>query len=347
VIAALERAIAKDHVAMRRILPVSLVWIVLATSTVHAQSWISSVFPERTYDFGTVARGSKLRHAFKVVNSTSREIHIADWRTKCGCTEVRVGAREIPPGTQTVVEATIDTSKFQGYKASGLTLVIDRPTPVELDLNINCFIRPDVLMNPGQVDFGVVPRGSKPSLVLNLTYTGGQSDWAVTKSQHGNSHLSAQLRELSRSPGGQVQYQLTASLDASVPPGFFKDEISLVTNDPSSPHIPITVSANVQAAVTISPAILNLGRVNPGQVVNKTILVRSNQSQPFKITEITSKSGDLTASPVPDQARPLHSVSISFKAPAQPGPYNGSLLIATDLKDEPPAKLTTFATIAP
>src|SRR4051794_19383897 len=101
-----------------------------------AQDWVASAFPERAFDFGTVARGSKILHAFKLFNRTNQEIHIADWRTKCGCTEVRVGSRVIPPGTLTVIEAVIDTTKFQGYKASGLTLVIDRPSFVEVDLNL-------------------------------------------------------------------------------------------------------------------------------------------------------------------------------------------------------------------
>src|SRR5262245_10702548 len=106
--------------------------------------WRTTVFPERTHDFGNVARGSRIRHAFPVINRTTTEIRIADWRTKCGCTDVRVGARVIPPGTQTTVEATIDTTRFQGYKASGLTLVLDRPAFDQIDLNMTCFIRGDV-----------------------------------------------------------------------------------------------------------------------------------------------------------------------------------------------------------
>jgi Protein of unknown function (DUF1573) len=334
---------------MRRVLPATFALVIFATTSALAQSpsWVSAVFPERSFDFGTVARGSKVRHAFKLVNSTGHDIHIADWRTKCGCTDVRVGTRDIPPGTQTVIEATVDTTKFQGYKASGLVLVLDKPSYAEVDLNLNCFIRSDVLLNPGQVDFGIVPRGSKQTVALSLTYAGAQPDWAVSKMQTVSALVTAQLRELSRSPGGQVQYQLTATLDPGAPPGFFKDEVALLTNDPSSPRIPITVSATIQAAVTVSPSILNLGRVRAGQEVKKTILVRSSQNQPFKITEVKSASGDITAASLPDQARPLQSVAITFKAPSQQGPFNTVLEIATDLKDEPPAKLNTFATIVP
>src|SRR3954464_2327174 len=131
---------------MCRVLTLIVVWAALAIPPAGAQDWVASAFPERSFDFGTVARGSKVLHTFKLLNRTDQEIHIANWRTKCGCTEVRVGAREIPPGTQTVIEAVIDTTKFQGYKSSGLFLVLDRPSVVEVELNLTCFIQGEVVL---------------------------------------------------------------------------------------------------------------------------------------------------------------------------------------------------------
>ena len=310
-----------------------------------ADSWVDTVFPERAFDFGTVARGSKVHHSFKLVNRTSDEIHIAAWRTKCGCTEVRVGAREVPPGTQTVIEAVIDTTKFQGYKASGLTLVLDRPTFAEIDLNLTCFIRGDLMLAPGQVDFGVVQRASAPPVTLNLIYSGGIPNWGIVRMQTQSTHLTSKLQELGRTPEGATQYQLIAQLKPTVANGYFKDEITLYTNDPSSPMIPISVSATVQTAVSLSPTILNLGRVRPGEVIKKTVLVRS--SQPFKLTDVKPSKSELSAQPDPEGARPLHVVNLTFKAPPTAGPYNAVCEISTDLKDEPPARLTTFATVAP
>src|SRR5262245_56668355 len=121
---------------MRRFMLVWLVTMVLLNPSVRGQDadWVASALPERAHDFGTVARGSQVRYAFPLVNRSNSEIRIADWRTKCGCTDVREGAKVIPPGTQTTVEATIDTTKFLGHKPSGLTLIFERPQFVEIDL---------------------------------------------------------------------------------------------------------------------------------------------------------------------------------------------------------------------
>ncbi len=80
---------------MSRLLMVSVAWSCLSITTGSAclaqSDWLTAAFPERAYDFGTVARGSQIRHAFPIVNTTNQDIRIADWRTKCGCTDVKVG----------------------------------------------------------------------------------------------------------------------------------------------------------------------------------------------------------------------------------------------------------------
>ena len=116
-----------------------LVWaaLVLVTGTFFCGSparavqpdWISQVFPERTHDFGVVAKGSQVRYTFPVINRTDMEVRIVEWKTKCGCTDVRVGSKVIPPGTQTTIEATIDTTRFSGPKASGLGSLSRPPDP--------------------------------------------------------------------------------------------------------------------------------------------------------------------------------------------------------------------------
>ena len=90
-------------------------------------------------------------------------------------------------------------------------------------------------------------------------------NWAVTEMKTISDHIVAELRETGRSPGGQVSYALTATLKASAPIGIFKDEITLKTNDPSSPSIPVSVSAVVQSNVIVSPSVINFGTSRPGR----------------------------------------------------------------------------------
>ena len=318
--------------------------LVIGANSASAQTWTpDALFPESAHDFGTVARGTKLRYTFWLVNTTNSDIQIVGWQPKCGCTEVKVGARDVPPGTRTPIEATLDTTRFQGRKDSGLTLNIAGPAYAQKDLSLRCFIRGDILLDPGVADFGIVARGTKPVLVMNLTYRGGQPGWAITGAKTISEHVTAEIKGPIQAAGGGIQYQITANLNPSAPPGYLKDEIVLKTNDPAGAAIPISVAANVQAAVVVSPGNLIFGRVKPGQTITRDVLVRS--SQKFKITDAKSAKTELSAGKAGEVEAPLQKLTITLKAPMQPGPFNAEMQVSTNLKDEPPAKFTAYATV--
>lgn len=320
--------------------------LVLAYShQIPGQDWIPSVFPDKTHDFGTVAKGSKLRHSFRVTNSTSKEIHIQAYRTKCGCTEVKIGADRIPPGTQTTIEATLDTTNFQGVKASGLTLVIDQPVSTEVDLNMNCFIRGDVLLTPGLIEFGPVPRTESPTRELTLQYLGGSPDFQITGSQHGSPRLKVKITEQNRS-AGQVSYAINANLTAESKLGFYKDQITLKTNDPASPEIPIFITAQINGLLSATPSIMNLGSLSKGSTIEKTVIIKATQG--FRLTAAKATKGNVTASLTESpENKQLHTLKIQYKAPEAAGPDHSILEITTDIKDEPPAVIQLFANVTP
>lgn len=333
---------------MRLIAPLLLMMNLGATATpggAYDGDWRTVVFPERAYDFGVVARGSRIRHAFPVVNRTNSEIRIVDWKTKCGCTDVKVGAKVIPPGAQTTIEATIDTTKFQGFKASGLRLMIDRPVWEEIDLNLTCIIRGDLTLAPGLFDFGVVRRSAKPpTATLTLTYAGGRSDWEITGLKTQTAAVKAEAKELARTADGQIHWRITATLQPSVAPGFFKDEITVISNDPANAAFPISVAANLQSAVTVTPSIINFGTLQPGQTVSKVIHVRSTSS--FAITKLTSTGKEVEPKEPKEGPAADHVVNLVLHAPTALGPLNAMIDVQTDLQDEPPARIKAFANVA-
>ncbi len=253
----------------------------------------------------------------------------------------------IPPGTQTTIEATINTTNFQGYKPSGLTLTLDRPSWAVVDLNLTCFIRSDINLNPGQLDFGIVRRSAKlPSSSLTLTYAGGRSDWSILQMKTQTAKVKAEAKEIGRTADGQINWLITATLQPAVTTGSFKDELTLITNDTPALSIPISVAANIQTAISVTPSIINLGRVRPGQTLSKSNLhVRS--SAPFALTKVTATRSELTlAEPKPGSIAD-HLVNLTFKAPETPGPYHAIVKIETDLKGEPPSQVKVFATVTP
>lgn len=326
----------------------SIAWSPLQGQQAATTDWVEVVFPERSHNFGTVAKGSILRHRFVVANRTNKEIHISGYKPKCGCTDVTLGAQTIPPGSQTTIEAVFDTTKFRGYKGSGMTLFLDQPTSRSIDYDLSCFIQDEVEVDPGVIDFGEVKRGTTPEKAVTLRYSGSERDWRILDSRHGNSSLFAELSEVSRSKEGVVEYRLLARLDPKLlRNGNFRDEVTLVTNDPQRRTIPVSVAAKVTSEVALSPSVLNLGSVKPGQRVERTVLLRA--SSPFQVIGSKAVEGSISLADEPsDTSRPVHQVKVAVEAPPEAsGSYHAILEIETDHPNEPPVRLTTFATVVP
>ncbi|ODT99363.1 MAG: DUF1573 domain-containing protein [Planctomycetes bacterium SCN 63-9] len=336
---------------MSRLMVVGILWLgTISSPSANAAEvgWVDTILPpaSRSHDFGTVVRGSKIRHVFVLANTTSSQVRILEWRTKCGCTDVKAGAKVIPPGTQTTLEATIDTTRFTGPKKSGLTLVFSEPSFVQIDLNLDCFIRGDITMNPGLFDFGVVRRGKEtPTAKLVLTYAGGRPDWEITQMKTRTAQVKVTSTEQSRTPDGQINFLLTAELQPDIPNGSFKDEVKLFNNEQKEAPLPISVVANIQSAVSMAPSIINFGPVKPGKSVTKIVMVRG--SEPFSIKKVSPSKPELEVASPGDQTKPIHNLTLKFTAPTQAGPYHATMDVVTNLDNEPPAQLKTFATVVP
>jgi hypothetical protein len=225
-------------------------------------------------------------------------------------------------------------------------LVIDHPTYTEIDLNLTCFIRGDVNLTPGQIDFGTVRRSEKlPTAALSLSYHGGRPGWEIAEMKTQTAKVKAVAERLNGSAGGFAQWTVSATLQPSITNGYFKDEITLITNDNPPQAIPISIVAFVQSAVSVTPSIINFGPVRAGQSVTKLVQVRSHS--PFSISKLEADRTELHSVEQQPGSQPGHTVQLKIDAPATTGPFYGVVTVTSDIKDEPPARIKTFATIVP
>ena len=97
---------------------------------------------------------------------------------------------------------------------------------------------------------------------------------------------------------GQVSYELLVRLTKDAPVGTIDDQLYLVTNDPKNTDLPVSVEGRVVSDITLSPESMFLGVVQPGQQVQKTLVVRGKK--PFRITKIECEDDSFQIKP-PEQ----------------------------------------------
>lgn len=327
---------------MRRIAWAVCFLVVLALRPAAAQDWAAKMFPTTAHDFGSLARGAKAQYAFTFSNPYVEEVHVAGVRSSCGCTSVRVDLPTVKTHGTSAVIATINTLHFEGKRGATITVTIDKPYFAEVQLHTSCYIRTDVVFQPGSVDLGSVDQGAKVQRTVTVGYV-GRSDWQVLEVRSANPHLSAKPVEVARG-GGRVTYQLLVELDPNAPPGYINDHLMLITNDRVMTHVPLAVQGRVESAITVSPASLFLGMVQPGQKVTKQLVVRGKR--PFRVLSVTCDGeGFAFDTSGETEAKLIHIIPLSFVAGADPGKRTHTIRIETDL-GRPAPQLPAYAVVA-
>lgn len=309
----------------RYIVQVSLVVLVLFAPDASAQEWARKMFPHDRHNFGTVARGAKSEYSFELTNIYQEDIHIASVRASCGCVTPTVTKDHLKTWEKGGIHARFNTESFLGQRSATITVTIDRPFFAEVQLNIEGVIRGDVVVQPGAVLFGTVDQGGTAQQQIKVSRN-GHRNWEIADVRSAHPDLQVEIVDSQRH-ADQTEYTLLAKLVAPKKTGFFRDQMVLVTNDPAASQLTVTIEGNVKPALTVSPASLSLGTVNPGDTVNKQLVVRSKE--PFRITKVHCNQAGFEFHP-PQDAKELHLIPIQFTADAKTGELACQIEIETD-----------------
>jgi hypothetical protein len=324
---------------VRRTALFSLLLVLAWATAAHAQDWARKMFTDTSHDFGTLARGAKAQYQFKFTNPYVEPAHVAAIRSSCGCTTAEATKSDLKTWENGEIVANFNTNAFLGSHSATITVTFDKPYAAEVQLQITGTILSDVVLQPGMVELGTVDAGQGAERKIVLTHT-GRSDWGISDVQSANTNFEVEVNE-NRRANGSVIYELLVRLKPSSPAGYINDQLFLVTNDAEAPRIPIDVVGRVVAEVTVSPSSLALGTLTPGQAVTKNVVIRSKK--PFKVLGIVCD--DDFSCKLPDEAREVQLIPITFTAPHQPGKIAKTIKIKTDLGENAVPPVSCQATV--
>lgn len=312
--------------------------VACAAGMCTAQNLNQVIPPEaRAHDFGVVARAANTEHRFELSNPFNSNLHIRSVRASCGCTTPIVETETIPPGGKGSILARFNTGSFTGQRSASLTVTIDSPVFTELQLNVQGYIRSDIVFSPGEVSFGAVPQGEPQSRELVLNYAGRQ-DWAMTEISSPADFIKVTFAETERATN-RVSYKLNVQLTEAAPAGFFQNQLIVKTNDRRLTSVPLKVSVTVEPALQAAPQMLALGNVKPGEPVTQKLVVKGRE--PFVIQDISCDHAEIRfeKDETAKRAFILNLVITPREQPEAVDAANGdvvsAILIKTSLQDDP------------
>lgn len=295
-------------------------------------TWAEKMFDTLNHDFGVVARGADVRYRLKVTNLYKEDAHIVSVRTTCGCSAANPSKNTLASRESAFIEITMDTRKFIREKHSNVIVTFDAPLYAEVRIPIRAYIRTDVVLTPGAANFGPVDQGVEHQRKIEIAYA-GRDDWTIKGVKSNSRHLTARVVETSRG-GGRVNYNVLVTLKPTVPVGQFREQLILITDDPDKPNLPLLVDARVEADITVTPSLVSLGTLTPGQ--NKTVNVVLRGKKPFAIENIECES-DRKAFTIrlPKQRRQVHVLPLTITTPNQPGKFTEEFTVTIAGRKEP------------
>ncbi len=310
------------------------VLVTCSQMTAFGQSteWALKMFEESSHDFGVVARGSDVQHRIKITNVYQEVVHIADVKTSCGCTAAKPSQNTLQSLESAFIEVVMDTKKFTRQKDSSIIITIDAPQRAEVRIPISAYIRTDVVLEPGSVNFGTVDKGMAAERVIDISYA-GRADWHIRDVENLPAYLTAELQEVSRTATG-ANYKLKMILADNAPVGPFRGLVNLITDDGSNPKVPMLVEGDIASDIVVNPGMVSMGMLKPGEQKTVNVVVRGKK--PFRIGKVECDS-DLNAFKVqlPEDEKIVHVLPISILTPNGTGTIVEEFTLTIDGRDEP------------
>jgi Protein of unknown function (DUF1573) len=309
----------------------------------RAATWADSMFDELSKDFGSVPRGPMLSHPFRITNNTPQTVIIGGIRVSCGCVHAVAQNGVLGPGQSTMLLTTMDTSRFAGVKTVKIFVNVTlQHTSEEVQLWVQANSRDDVTVMPEAITFGQIKRASQPTGTVRVTFL-GSGQWSITAVQCDSNYVRVKAVEVSRSLN-EVVYKVSAQLRTDAPVGRWFTDIWLSTNNPVSTRVRVPLTVEIESALTVSPAVVDLGQSKIGTQVERRVIVRG--VGPFKITEIKGTDDQVKVRDTTPEGKPLHVLAVTLQ-PSQPGDWTRSLRVLTDLQEAGEIEFQAKAHIVP
>lgn len=297
----------------------SILVMSVSVAPLHAQpvNWAEALLEKREHDFGIVAQGADTQYRLKVVNSLPVPVHMFGIRTICTCVSAKILQETLAPGETGYIEITLDTKKHKHDKSTAIFVQFDRPQFAEIRIPIKAYIRTDVVLTPGKVEFGSLAPGTSLERKIGVAFSGLRPDWSITSVINKNKDLDVQVRETGRA-GFTCSYEVIAKLKPTAPLGEFRDQVLLVTNDQNNPQLPLLVEGRIESEFAVSTELVDFGSLTPGD--RKTVQVVVRGRKPFLIEKIESETtAGVFEVRLPKEANKVQALPLTVIAPAEPG----------------------------
>lgn len=198
-------------------------------------------------------------------------------------------AKEIEVGGTGEIRATLKTKGYQGKIAKYVRVITNDPKNELTTLKLTGFIVAELIVDRRHVNFGSVRSGEKASQEIKLTIAEG-SDITVEGVEDNSAYITTELERSS-----DREFIVEVSLDGEPPIGPFSKRLTIKSSSEKNPKLTIPLYANIKGDVTVSPQVVLFVIPNTGEILERTLIVRSEEKTDLVIGDVESSSDEIVA----------------------------------------------------
>jgi Protein of unknown function (DUF1573) len=281
------------------------------------------------FDFGTVERGARVEHTFRLMNRGATLLRIEQVKSTCGCTVAVLSERDVPPGSEGRVAVTLDTAKLAGRTTKIVSVYTNDPTSPVVGLALSGQVNADLVVTPTPLYLGRVRRGQGVRREVLITPGTPAAIYSVTTIERAHPALHARLEPLPDAPG----QRLIVELDRDMPLGRFSEKLVLRTTSPREPTITLPVFGSVEGDVIVLPPQVTFGTTRGESPPERDLYIRNRGARPLAVTRVTVPDViSYSLSSVEDGVE--YKLTLRLREGLRPGKLESAVEIFTDHPDE-------------
>ena len=296
---------------------------------------------EPVFDFGTVDRGARVDHTFRVPNRGGATLRIDHVKSSCGCTVAVLSEREVPPGGEARVAVSLDTARLAGRTTKTVNVYTNDPEAPVVGLSLAGQVVADLVLAPQPLYLGHIRRGEATRREVIVTPGRPGERYAVERVEPTSPHVHARLEPRPDGPG----QRLLVEIDRDMALGHFNEQLTLHTTSPREPVLTLPVFGSVEGDVVVLPPQVTFGVLRGGAAPERDLYIRNRGARPLTVTSVTVPDDVVTYTLAAVQEGQEYRLTLRLRDGLKPGKVESRVEIFTDHPDEKRLVIPLYAIV--
>lgn len=321
----------RDGRMNRRIVTMALGLVLSAAAGNGPKPRIECAEPVRRITPADVEAG-EVRHTFRLRNTGNEALEIRRVETHCGCTDLNLSHRLVPPGAETQLSITLSLRGREGHVEKYLLVHSNDPQAPCFRLGFEGRVAPEADLLPMAALFGVIPEHGAVTQSVEVVFAPRATN-RVQGADSDSPLFAATVEELE--PGRRYRVHVFNAPEAGASASYLRARIRLRTERPTRMPLEIPVTAMAMDELLSGPDAIILVAGEPGPVT-RYVAVRPGRVRAFRITGVDPPRAAIRT----DVQRADHGYRIRLTGvPVDPALDGQALIIRTDAPGRPEIRI--------